>query len=352
VDVHKKKLLGVAERSARRRRPSHLARSVRSRYPTSSGTRRGSSLSTTKRAAADDLFSVRPVILGVSGYLVAVLILVVNDAGSFSEQVSYAFRNPAAIAWETLVAIQVGASAALLPALTAAVRVYPIPSGLALRQLATLGAIALLLFGVLIGGHRIVDPNLCLPVHHQKENVIIFTSFIFLSFLGTLYGMCSVALATVELVGRSHSIPNALSTFLQHSRSLQWYLLIAGLIVGGAALTTGALQAAIASLNTNLNAKVSPNPWLVLIYGGFGSAVIALYYIPVHSALHSAGIALCDRILPMKGDAEEILIWFEKRAKLEAALGLNKNWLDNFKSVLIILTPLAGSAISLLVGKI
>jgi hypothetical protein len=55
-------------------------------------------------------------------------------------------------------------------------------------------------------------------------------------------------------------------------------------------------------------------------------------------------------MLPIK-DGEEIVVWLDRRAKLEAALGLTKDWVDDLKTGLVLLAPLAGSAISLLVGK-
>lgn len=304
-------------------------------------------MSTKRRNNTGRLFSVLPMVLGVSGYLLGAAVLILNDKGSLSEQVSYVFRNPTALVWATLVAIQLGACAALLPPLITSLRNHPFLSGPARWKMFALVIVALLLFGVLISSHRITGPGVKLPVPYQKIKVLIITSVIFLPFLGSLYGMCSIAFAMEESLDETLPIPNHVSMFLRLSRDLQWYLLVSGFIVGGATLTTGVLQIAIASLNKGIPA----NPSVILLYGLFGSAVIALYYIPVNSALHSAGIKLCDEILPIEDGTKEFISWSEKRTKLETFLGLNKDWLDNLRTGLILLAPLAGSAVSLLFGK-
>src|SRR5215470_7062489 len=120
-------------------------------------------------------FSALPVVLGVSGYLLAAGILIVSDEGSWSDQVSYIFRNPAAVVWSTLVAIQLAACAALLPALVGTLREYPIPAGSARWKLAAFGVVAIILFGVFILAHRLTAANLELPVHHQRIKVVIIT---------------------------------------------------------------------------------------------------------------------------------------------------------------------------------
>jgi hypothetical protein len=200
------------------------------------------------------MFSTLPLVLGAIGYLSAGVLLTVTDEGSWSEQLAYVFRNPKVVVWVTLVAIQFGACAALLPALVTSLRDYSLPSGKAKQQLVSAVVVALLLFGVLLFGHRIIDAHLELPVHHQKIKVPIVTSAVFLLFLSSLYGMCSVALAAEGHLDSSYPIATRVLRFLRLNRALQWYLSVAGLVVGGATLTTGALQTAIASLNKDVSA--------------------------------------------------------------------------------------------------
>jgi hypothetical protein len=75
-----------------------------------------------------------------------------------------------------------------------------------------------------------------------------------------------------------------------------------------------------------------------------------LYYVPIHAAVQSAGRHLCGALLPMK-DGDGFVPWLDARNKLEAAFGLNKDWTDSLRTGLVVLAPLAGSAISLLIGK-
>lgn len=295
----------------------------------------------------DNRFSVLPTVLGVAGYVLGLGILITDNEGSWSDLSLYLFRRPEVVVWATLVAFQTAACAALLPALIDALREYPIPSGQARRKLVVLGIVLLFLFAVLMAAHPLINRDLVLPAHHQKIKIAFVTSLIFLVFMSSLYGICSVGLAVEEgLIGAS-SINDEILLFIRLKETLQWFLLIAGLIVGGATLTTGALETAIASLNNG----ASTNPSVILLYGVFGSAVIALYYLPVYASLYSAGKTLCDKILPMEENTNDLAVWYDKRTKLEAFLGLNKDWAESLRTGLTLLAPLAGSAISLLVGK-
>ena len=295
----------------------------------------------------------RAIGLGAIGYFLTSAILVADNTKPISAEIKYLFRNPAVTVWATLIAMLVAACAGLLPALIAALREYPLPSRRARWKVRFLGGLALLLFGVFILSHLSVTDDIEMPVAGHSAKVMSITVVIFLFFLAVLYGMCAVA-AAVDNLDENRPAADRISDFLKLSSSLQWYVLIAGLIVGGATLTTGTLQTTVSSLNpwtrtTDLIALLSP--MTTLAYGLFGSAVVGLYYIPVYTALRSAGMKLRDDILPVNKDTDDLISWYERRTKLETLLGLNKDWFDSLKTGFVLLAPLAGSAISLLMGK-
>jgi hypothetical protein len=131
-------------------------------------------------------------------------------------------------------------------------------------------------------------------------------------------------------------------------RLLQRLLAAVGSLV---ALSTLALGAALA-LQQSLPAgpvhsgPAQLPPQTVLIFGGVGSALVALAYGPASTALKDRGQRLCDELFPLH-DADEaaaILSRAEDRTKLGQLLGVDRSITADLQTGLAILGPLIASA--------
>jgi hypothetical protein len=131
-------------------------------------------------------------------------------------------------------------------------------------------------------------------------------------------------------------------------RLLQRLLAAVGSLV---ALSTLALGAAFA-LQQNLPAGSAHSqaaqlaPQTVLIFGGVGSALVAVAYAPASAALTTWAQRLCDELFPLHeaDKAAVILNQAEDRSKLEQLLGVDRSILADLQTGLAILGPLIASA--------
>jgi len=131
-------------------------------------------------------------------------------------------------------------------------------------------------------------------------------------------------------------------------RLLQRLLAAIGSLV---ALSTLALGAAVA-LQQSLPAGSARSgtgqlaPQTVLIFGGAGSALVALAYGPASTALKTRAQCLCDELFPLYQavDAAAILKQAEDRSKLEQLLGVDRSTVADLQTGLAILGPLIASA--------
>jgi hypothetical protein len=90
-------------------------------------------------------------------------------------------------------------------------------------------------------------------------------------------------------------------------------------------------------------------PQYTLVFGGVGSLLVALAYVPGWAALQRRGHDLCE--FPMKGlnDGQAILNRASDSQKMEQILGADRNVLADLQNGLAILAPLlAGAAATLL----
>jgi hypothetical protein len=87
-------------------------------------------------------------------------------------------------------------------------------------------------------------------------------------------------------------------------------------------------------------------PQFVLVFGGLGSLLVALFYVPAATALQRRGQALCDELFPLReaDEAPVILSVAEDRHKLEQLLGVDRGVVVDLQSGLVILGPLLASA--------
>jgi hypothetical protein len=87
-------------------------------------------------------------------------------------------------------------------------------------------------------------------------------------------------------------------------------------------------------------------PQTVLIFGGAGSAIVALAYGPASTALKARALRLCDELFPLyeTDEAAAILNQAEYRNKLEQFLGVDRSIVADLQTGLAILSPLIASA--------
>jgi hypothetical protein len=87
-------------------------------------------------------------------------------------------------------------------------------------------------------------------------------------------------------------------------------------------------------------------PQFVLVFGGLGSLLVALYYVPAATALQQRGQQLCDDLFPLAktDEAATILTMAEDRRKLELLLGVDRSIAADLQTGLAILGPLLASA--------
>lgn len=133
-------------------------------------------------------------------------------------------------------------------------------------------------------------------------------------------------------------------------RLLQRLLAAVGSLV---ALSTLALGAAFA-LQQSLPAGFAHGraaqlaPQTVLIFGGVGSALVAVAYGPASTALNTWAQRLCDELFPLHetDKAAVILNQAEDRIKLQQLLGADRSVVADLQTGLAILGPLIASAVT------
>ena len=130
---------------------------------------------------------------------------------------------------------------------------------------------------------------------------------------------------------------------------LQRLLAAVGSVVALSTLAIGAsirLQQTLAARSGHPGGKVLP-PQFVLIFGGLGSVLVALFYVPAATALRRRAQCLCDELFPPPSetdDAAAILSATDNRQKLAQLLGADRNIIADLQAGLAILGPLLASA--------
>lgn len=131
-------------------------------------------------------------------------------------------------------------------------------------------------------------------------------------------------------------------------RLLQRLLAAVGSLVALSTLALGAAFAVQQSLPTGVahGRAAQLAPQTVLIFGGVGSALVAVAYGPASTALQNWAQRLCGELFPLQ-EADEpavILNQAEDRSKLEQLLGADRSVVADLQTGLAILGPLIASA--------
>ncbi|MDP8932229.1 MAG: hypothetical protein M3O70_27630 [Actinomycetota bacterium] len=126
-----------------------------------------------------------------------------------------------------------------------------------------------------------------------------------------------------------------------------------GSLVALSTLAIGASSTLEQSLPAVSLADAATNlpPQFVLIFGGAGSLLVALFYVPAATALQRRGLRLSDELFPLHNvnEAPAILSAAENRHKLEQLLGVDRGIVADLQTGLAILGPLlAGAAAAFL----
>ncbi|HYC91025.1 MAG TPA: hypothetical protein VEO54_17540 [Thermoanaerobaculia bacterium] len=139
-----------------------------------------------------------------------------------------------------------------------------------------------------------------------------------------------------------------LDRFAQLRADLHWFLVSAAAIIGAAALANGAFRNALNVINPE-----HPTPATeVLLYGGFCSGVLALFYLSSHEVFSRSGWALIRAAEPVLDDSTSA--WADaqvRRSKLAEVMGVGTSSVRAFQDGAVLLTPLLGSGVALLLGK-
>ena len=96
--------------------------------------------------------------------------------------------------------------------------------------------------------------------------------------------------------------------------------------------------------------QVDP-PQTVVVFGGAGSLVVGLVYVPAANALRRRARLLCDELFDLRcsADADALLTRLDERHRLEVLLGADAGAFSDLQSGLVVLAPLLASAAALLV---
>jgi hypothetical protein len=117
----------------------------------------------------------------------------------------------------------------------------------------------------------------------------------------------------------------------------------------GASLT---LEQSLAADSGQSAAATLPSQF-VLVFGGFGSLLVAVFYVPAAGALDRRGQSLSAELFPLSeaNEASAILNLAENRNKLEQLLGVGHGVLADLQTGLAILGPLLASAAAVLLPR-
>jgi hypothetical protein len=162
----------------------------------------------------------------------------------------------------------------------------------------------------------------------------------------------AVVAVGIRQVARDESAPDnegeQVALLVTLRRLLQRLLPAEGSLVALSTLATGAVLALQQSLRTvsEPDAASGLPPQFVLVFGGAGSLLVALFYVPAATALQRRGERLRDKLLPLEKahEVSAILGLAEDRHKLEQLLGIDRSAVADLQTGLIILGPLLASA--------
>ncbi len=164
-----------------------------------------------------------------------------------------------------------------------------------------------------------------------------------------LTGMVLVQIASRRRFRSRPPSKRDVERFVAMRNDLQRFLLVAGAMIALTTLATGVLRNAL--LTDGLDPARFP-PELVLLYGAFFTAVIALAYVPAYTALVGAGRRIVELALPMpEPTAPDFGGWYDARKSLSEFLQLEVTVADRLQVGIIVLAPLTSAVLSIAIPK-
>src|SRR5919106_1470856 len=160
------------------------------------------------------------------------------------------------------------------------------------------------------------------------------------------------AMEGTRLVARNKSVRGAkgeqVAELVKLRQLLRGLLAAVGSLVALSTLAIGAALTLERSLTagSGQGAATTLPPQFVLVFGGTGSLLVALFYVPAATALRDRGKGLCDDLFPLEqaNEASAILNAAEGRNKLQGLLGMEHGVVADLQTGLAILGPLLASA--------
>jgi hypothetical protein len=195
-------------------------------------------------------------------------------------------------------------------------------------QVAAVG-VALMVLGEIVTLNQDVDPG---AVGDRGRSGLMLTLLAGLAAIPVGAGFAAVR----EQARALHGPPGEqVEEILVLSRMLAGLLGAFGALVGLATLALGAA----------LRQGTRPDSAVVVIFGAAWSVVVACAYAPAAGALRSGARELCRTVVPLAdASAAELPGRAEDRRRLEQALGVDRGFLADIQSGLIIFAPLLASA--------
>jgi hypothetical protein len=258
-------------------------------------------------------------------------------------------NKPATMVWCVLVAAQVAIWSYLVTPAYSRARRYASSFRAQRRSVIADFVVLLLMFGIFAYAHRRVTSGLALPVVGQVYKVPLLNLLGFMTLLPCLLGMRLVAFAA-RAEGVAGVSTALLDRFARFRTDLNWFLGSAAVIIGAATLSNGAFRNAMNMVNPPPARQLPASE--VLLYGGFCSAVLGLFYLSSHDTFSRSGWALIRAAEPV-GD-ESTAAWVDaqtRRGKLAEVMGVGRSSIQSFQDGAVVLAPMFSSAVPLLLGK-
>jgi hypothetical protein len=143
-----------------------------------------------------------------------------------------------------------------------------------------------------------------------------------------------------------------LDAYVSRRDELQRVLFFLGAMIGAATLATGAVRSALIAHGGVKSTQFPPE--LVLAYGAYYTLFLIAAYVPVYLKVLALGRGVVDRLLgkwpPDLRDGKAWADWTSQREAAEVLLQLRTTPVQRLQTALAILAPLAGSAVSLVLG--
>jgi hypothetical protein len=293
--------------------------------------------------------AVSPLPAASASFILALVYLIMVGASSPLDAFERTLDPPEKMVWCVLVAAQVAVWSYLAaPAYRRAAR-YASSFRSHRWSVMTDLIVVVLLFGIFIYAHAKVTAGRPLPVVRLNQKAILLSILGFLTLIPCLIGMRLIAIAA-----RAESVASVnaalLDRFARLRTDLNWFLGSAAVIIGAATLTNGAFRTAINAINPKAAHPMPASE--VLLYGGFCSAVLGLFYLSSHAVFHRSSWALIQAAEPVAQDNASG--WADAQARqstLAEIMGVAKSSLRSFQDGAVILSPMFSSAFALLLGK-